>query len=287
MKTELNQLPEIVIVGSRGYLGAFLEGYFRSRGYAVVGVSSADCDFLQASAVEALFSRFDDRPRVILFLQVINKGQDNSFEAYQSNVQMVKNLLTHISETSAHYLVYASSVDVYGSHPPAVITESSPIAPDTWYGLAKYSCEWMIGHNSVFSQKSCVLRFPGIFGPAPNDKSVIGKLVRSFREEGRAILSGQGTVRRDFVSTSDIARLIEMLTQKPYCGVLNVVRGQSERMIDVAKITADILKVPFAATFVEADPGRDFDLVFDSAKLRTILPGFSFSSLADGIRDYL
>jgi hypothetical protein len=80
---------------------------------------------------------------------------------------------------------------------------------------------------------------------------------------------------------------VEALVPLRYPGILNVASGASPSVLDVAHAVAAALGKPGAVTLTDSpDVAREFDLVFDAARLRAVVPDFEFSPLADGLAGY-
>lgn len=279
----------ILVLGKNSYVGNCFTRYVeRVRGanaaQSLVSWSSKDCNLLDAAASTAAFAALPRVPFTAVIFAVINKSVDNSYGAFVDNTRLVQNFIAAQKHALIESVVYISSVDVYGAHPPTPIVEETRVAPDTWYGLAKYSCEWMITHE--LACPATVVRIPGVFGHAPNDRSVIGKLVKSARERGAIEISGSGACVRDYVWVEDMSRLLLEIAALRYRGVLNAVTGNSHTVRHVAQAVIENLALSAEIRNIPADPAREFDLRFDTAKLRMLLPSFKFSELRSGIMSY-
>lgn len=277
----------ILVVGKNSYIGDFLCGHFSTQGAIVSAVGSSDCNFLDSTAVHQLFQRFGGKPFAILFLAVINKTADNSYSAFQDNVQMAWNLVSGARNENVESLIYFSSVDVYGRSPLLPMSETTPLDPDTWYGLSKATSEWIVREELGSKFPTCILRLPGIFGRAPNDRSVIGRFVSTIRQEGKVYLHGDGEVLRDYVFGADLCRAVERLVARKVSGTINLATGQSVSLRQILDSIREVLGVNFEVVHLPADAERSFDMRYDTAKLCAALGEFDFSPLSAGIRSYL
>lgn len=278
--------PEVVIVGRNSYIGGWLAEQVPRWPWDVTLVGSRECDFLDPGAVEKFFTRWSERPCRVVFLAVVNKSVENSFRAYGANVAMVRSLIEGCRRADVRSIVYFSSVDVYGRGPRLPITEETAVAPDTWYGLAKYCGEWMLRTSGEVRCPVTVLRIPGVYGHGPRDKSVIGRMVASIRKDGRVVIRGDGGRLRDYVYAGDVARLVEALIPLEYDGVLNVTTGVSRSIRETAVLARRVLGVEGELVHEAPDGEREFDLVFDTQALTRVLPEFRFSDPEAGIGTY-
>jgi UDP-glucose 4-epimerase len=277
----------ILVVGKNSYIGEFLCRHFSTQDASVRAVGSADCNFLDAAHVRELFASFDGKPFTILFLAVVNKSVDNSYAAFRDNVQMAWNLVSGARHENVESLVYFSSVDVYGRSPKLPMSETTALDPDTWYGLSKSTCEWIVREELGSKCPTCILRLPGIFGRGRNDRSVIGGLISTIRKEGKVYIHGDGGVLRDYVFAPDLCRVAERLVAGRASGTFNLAAGRSVSLLQILDAIREVLGVDFEVVHLPADKERSFDMRYDTAKLSAALDEFDFSTLNAGIRSYL
>ena len=277
----------VLIVGKNSYVGEFLCDHFIAKGASVSAVGSSDCDFLDSDRVHKLFKGVGGDPLTILFLAVVNKNVRNSYSAFLDNVKMAWNLVSSVRDVNVESLIYFSSVDVYGRSPSLPMTETTPLDPDTWYGLSKSNSEWIIRAELSSKCPTCILRLPGIFGRSRNDRSVIGRFVSSIRQEGKVYLNGDGRVLRDYVIADDLCRVVERLVARKISGTFNLATGTSVSLLQILDAIREVLGVDFALVHLPANVERSFDMRFDTASLSAALGEFNFSPLSTGLRSYL
>lgn len=277
----------VLIVGKNSYVGEFLCQHFASKGARLTAVGSSDCNFLEPESVQHLFQTLGREPLTVLFLAVVNKDVRNSYFALLDNVKMAWNLVSSAREANVESLTYFSSVDVYGRSPTLPMTEATSLDPDTWYGLSKSTCEWIVREELQSKCPTCILRIPGIFGLSRNDRSVIGRFVSSIRQEGKVYLHGDGKVLRDFVFAPDLCRVIERLISRKASGTYNVATGTSHSLLQILEKIRRTLEIDFEIVHLPANPERNFDMCFDTTKLSAALGEFEFLPLDATIRQYL
>lgn len=277
---------KVIVVGKNSYIGGHLTAHLRTSVSELVSLSSSDCDFRRSEEVDALFSSFGNAPVAVIFLAVVKKAASNDYQTYIENISLVNNLIRAGLKPNIRSIVYLSSVDVYGRKPSLPINEQTKIEPDTWYGLAKYTCEWMLSSSGALSCPVAVLRIPGIFGKAPNDRSVIGRMVASARAEKRITISGRAEVLRDYVHVEDLCKLISRLIGRPYNGVVNIATGKSRSLLEIAKCIEAVLQGGIEIVVQPGEDARGFDLVFDNSRLMSLFPGFRFTELESAIGTY-
>lgn len=277
---------KVVLVGKTSYIGEHLSNFLQAMGIGVVALSSSDCNFLQFDEVTKKFDSLGNSQISIVFLAVIKKSVSNNYQTYVQNITLVNNLIKITSRAHISSIVYVSSVDVYGRSPILPITEKTRIDPDSWYGLAKYTCEQMLLLSKNIDFPVTILRIPGVFGKSLSDTSVVGKMVTSALAGGRIVISGKGDSLRDYVCLDDLSKIILLMISKKYQGVINVVKGESRSILDIAKCVGQELNIKIEIVSTEKDE-RSFDLVFDNAKIKEILPDFRFTEMTRTIADYI
>jgi UDP-glucose 4-epimerase len=277
----------VLIVGKNSYVGEFLCEHFLAKGASVSAVGSSDCDFLDSDRVDKFFQSVGGDPLTILFLAVVNKSVRNSYSAFLDNVKMAWNLVSSVRDVNVESLIYFSSVDVYGRSPSLPMTETTSLDPDTWYGLSKSTSEWIVREQLGSKCPTCILRIPGIFGRSGNDRSVIGKLISSIRQEGKVYIDGDGEVLRDYVFAPDLCRVVERLVARSVSGTFNVATGASASLLQILNAIREVLGIDFELVHLPADKERNFDMRYDTARLSAALGEFDFSPLSAGIRCYL
>jgi UDP-glucose 4-epimerase len=276
-----------LVVGKNSYVGDFLCRHFSAQGATVSAVGSADCNFLDAAQVHELFKSLGEKPITILFLAVVNKSVRNSYSAFLENIQMAWNLMSSALDANVESLIYFSSVDVYGRSPTLPMNETTPLDPDSWYGLAKSTSEWIVREELGSKIPTCILRIPGIFGASRKDRSVIGQFVASIRHQGKVCVHGDGQILRDYVFAPDLCRVVERLIARNVTGTFNLATGNSVSLLQILETIREVLGVDFEVIRLPANAERNFDMRYDTAKLSAALGEFEFTPLSAGIRSYL
>lgn len=278
----------LIIIGKNSYIGSYFSNYAASIGSNVISISSLDCNFLEVNEVRQFFTSLSNTEvYTIVFLATINRWVDNSFNSFNQNIEIVNNLITGCQLANIQSIIYFSSVDVYGSKPILPITEETKVNPDSWYGLAKYACEWVLLSSGQIQCPVTVLRIPGIYGKSKNDRSVVSKMLSSLKNNRKVVIQGTGKNQRDYVYINDLCLLLQSLLPLQYQGILNIATGRSVSINEIVKLAGKILSIEFEIIYESADSNREFDLMFDISLISSLVPNFRFSDLEEGIQSYL
>ncbi len=203
------------------------------------------------------------------------------------NTQMLRNVLTSIGDRNIRSLVFLSAADVYGMEKrESAITEQSSTRPESYYGLSKLACESLLRLDQQRRWPATILRLPGVYGLGDNGRSIVGRLLLALHRGESLTITGSGATKRDYVFVDDVCRVVDVFLKNPVEDTANVATGNSTSINEYIKLIAKSLKVAPTIQHTAADPSREFDLHFDPAKLRQLLPDIEFTSPADGIAAY-
>lgn len=273
-----------ILLGANSFIGGYFASFAKSRDLDVIAFDRSTCNLLNPSSIESALSKVS-AGRTLILCSVIGKNIDNSYPVFKQNIAMIENLCAILPKLDVRSVIYLSTADIYGNKPVLPLTEESKIDPDSWYPLAKCASEWML-KEAVGKTPLTILRFPGIYGDFPGDKSIIKAMVATLRAEKKIRVTGEGSVLRDYIYVGDIARLIECLIDKPFNGILNIATGKSIPLSNVASIVLETLALPGVIEKTSYRDERQFDLVFDNSRLKAAIPNFKFTELPEGISSY-
>lgn len=278
--------PGLIVIGKNSYIGAKLVEYAERWALPCLAWGSSDCDFLNIEQVREVFSALPRQPYQVVFLSVVNKHLGNSSATFDQNVLMVRHLIEGLRLLDVRSLVYFSSADVFGHQPQLPISEWTPRSPSCWYGLSKSVCEWMMLDAHDLKCPVTALRIPGIYGLGRNERSIIRGMVERWAQGETVKLTGGGRALRDFVHVDDVCRIVVELLRQRYHGPLNVATGHSRSMLDVARLVAHVLNIEPRWELLPTPSRRDFDLVFDPARLQAVAGEVGLRDVADSLGEY-
>ncbi|MCG6876469.1 MAG: NAD-dependent epimerase/dehydratase family protein [Betaproteobacteria bacterium] len=135
-------------------------------------------------------------------------------------------------------VVFASSAAVYGMPRELPLTEDSPVAPISPYGLEK-SIDEQYGrlYAGLYGLSALGLRFFNVYGPRQDPQSpysgVISKWHGALAAGAPVRIFGDGQQTRDFVYVGDIAQVNVLALAASETGVCNVGTGTSVTLLDM------------------------------------------------------
>ena len=268
----------ILLIGHTGSLGRALSRVFRERGHRVCGIASSDADLRRPESVRYLAERVE-RTTILVMAAAIRPEVAEGLEVAEANLAMAMHLARLLEERPICQCVYLSSVSVYGecAH-TAAMTEDTPVAPASYYGIAKAAGEALLRCAAeAVGTELLVVRPCRLYGPG--DASV-GYGPARFLDEAMGshpiALYGDGEELRDHVYVEDAARVIADLVAAGQRGVFNLATGVSlpyTRWVEIIRAC-----LGQAVEVVHRPRTRPrYDQQFDISRLRQALPGLRFT----------
>jgi UDP-glucose 4-epimerase len=283
-----NDIRRILLLGHTGFIGRNLLRRFREffPTLEVIGCSLPEHDLTSEKDVRALAELFDLNTAVLL-CSAIKRQYGDTLEVFLKNQEMVVNLCRLMCTHPVRRFVYFSSTAVYGEETKNMrITESTPVNPTSFYGIAKYVSECLL-RREMFERKESsllILRPPTIYGPEDRAGHYgPSGFVRAAIRGDKITLWGDGSELREFIFIDDLAKIVCGLTLHEFSGVINIASGRSYTFVDVV---AAVSKVAACALTVDSRPRSKAkaDVAISNLLLRELFPAVIFTSLEEGIR---
>jgi UDP-glucose 4-epimerase len=257
-----------IITGGRGFVGSHLRKLLpNAEIYDLID----DQDILHYDQLVAAMKGKD----VVVHLAALISVNDSIAHPgtyYSTNVAGTDNVLRAAIEAGCKTVIFASSAAVY--------------SPDNPYGLSK-----KIGEDLLKEYKDKIqtigLRFFNIYGPGQNPEyaGVISKFIEFSQKGGPIHVTGDGQQTRDFISVTDITRIIANIVEIRETidsgSVFEVGTGNAISINDLAQIFAKKHSVE-----VDHLPNANVGIVHSKAKneaLLTIIGEYTFVPLEQGL----
>lgn len=273
----------IVILGASGFVGRQLAAEFGRQGHEVIGHSSKTLDLTRPEALSVL-DGVAGADTTLVFASAFTPDKGQNITTLMANLQMAANVCRYLETHPVGRCVYVGSDAVYGFDINPV-TETTPVAPGSYYALAKYGSERMLEYTpGARNVPLLLLRVTGVYGPGdPHSGYGPNAFARSLAKDRTIRLLGGGEEERDHIHVEDVARLTAALTAAGAAGVFNLATGESRSFADIVATVRGL--VPYEFTVASAPrKGPVTHRRFDTARLRAAVPGFQYTPFKDGLR---
>ena len=176
---------------------------------------------------------------------------------YRVNLLGTRNLLEAVAslDTIPAKVLVASSANVYGNAARSPIDETVPPAPVNHYAMSKLAMEYMLEKYQTLLPLVVARPF-NYTGPGQDDRFVIPKLVRHFRDRKLQVELGNVSVEREF---NDVRLVCEA-----YLGLLQ--RGQSHQVYNVC--TGTTYSLTDAIGILSALTGHEIEITVNPEFVR-------------------
>lgn len=308
--------PHVVVTGGAGYIGSLLVGELLRKGYQVtvldkllfggdslVGyLANPNFRFVKSDVWEPRALREalkgTAQPDAVVHLAAIV-----GFPACQAvgptvarryNVEATENVFRQAEELGVKRFVFASSYSNYGQSPDGgLVTEESPLHPQSLYAETKIEAEQFLLAQKDSSCAPLIFRFATLFGISPRTRFDL--IVNQFVLEAftkRELLIYQRGYSRSFVHVRDIVagiRLgLEAAEDKVRGEIFNL--GNESGNYRKDEVVAIILKrLPeISIRYKDLTFGGDMrDISVSFEKVRRVLGYQTQLTVDDGVREVL
>ena len=168
-------MAKILITGGAGFIGTHLAETLIQKKHKVLIVDKVSLSggiffvnkkakFIKGNILDyKILKKIEKwKPQIIFHLAAQSSGEsayDDPKDDYLSNGYGTYLIAQLAKKIRCKYLIYTSSVAVYGSNPKNKITEKSAIKPDSIYGVSKFVGEMFVKQLLLKSKTSDELSF--------------------------------------------------------------------------------------------------------------------------------
>jgi len=159
----------------------------------------------------------------------------------QTNYLATAQVIDYAHTEAVSKVVYTSSSAVYGDTEDLPVTEASPPAPLSPYGIHKRASELHLLYGSrVLGLSTVALRLFNVYGPRQDPSSPYSGVISIFLDRAHGgedvVIFGDGEQTRDFVFVGDVARALTTAcwSDEAHGVVANIGTGRAITINDLA-----------------------------------------------------
>jgi UDP-glucose 4-epimerase len=310
-----------LVTGAAGYVGSTvvsalrddgvdvvgLDDLSRGRGSFLAGVAHVVGDAGDRDVLDAVFDRHPDIDLVVhcAARTLVAESTADPLGYYRDNVGTAIALIEAMLARGCHRLIFSSSASVYGSTPPPVVTESSPVAAASPYAATKLMVERIVTDVCAVSPLRAVsLRYFNPVGADPRLRS--GRYDDDQPDALTAVLSAvaarspfwihgddwptvDGTPTRDFVHVWDVASAHVAAARRWPAGdphqILNVGSGRATTVRQLVEAVNRHVEVPVEIRYDARRAGDTVGCRADATLAADRLGWRAEFGLDDAVRD--
>lgn len=278
----------VIIIGHTGFIGQKVAAFLQSSNPSIeiLGFSAPETDLTRAEGRKAIEAALTPNTS-LLVLAGIKRQLGDTAEIYLKNTEILLGLNQLLAAKPLARVVYLSSGAVYGEDiENLAITEQTPMAARSYYGLSKISTEFMLEKYAEAHPDTSVslLRPATIYGPGDVETAYgPSGFLNAAVKDLPLTLWGEGDELRELLHIDDIVALIAKLTLSDQRGPLNLVAGTSYTFQDALGAVERVTGKKLAVTS-RARSKPKIDNKYDSRALTTLFPEFRFTPLQEGVQ---
>ena len=313
----------ILITGGAGFIGSVLAKELNILGHKDLVIVDKLEDsskwknlrgikYLEYIHADELFNGdYDDliaETDLVFHLGACSSTTEKNMDFLMKNNVAYTQALFRFAATKNIPFIYASSAATYGAGENGYddlhsgISELMPLNP---YGYSKQVVdEWVLAEENK-PEHWFGLKFFNVYGPNEYHKEEMRSLVHKSFEQitaaGKVKLFKSyrpdfkdGEQLRDFIYVKDVVRvMIELAdeSKSSFSGIYNLGTGKARSFLDLTNATFKAMGIAPNIEFIEMPESlKDQYQYFTQAQMRkllTALPGIEFTSLENGIQDYV
>jgi len=206
-------MQTIAVTGASGFLARHIINQLSDINCQVIPVSRERL----SGAIH--INNYKDTPKADILIDLAeDPDRARVNKAGRKYIEHSSNGATALVEKFNGHVIYASSGTVYGDKGKSPYTIDSPTYVTDIYSESKITNE-----NIVLEAGGSVLRLSNVYGKGMSPNNVMSDIVKQLQDD-KIIVNNTSPIR-DFISVADVAKLVNMIVQSSYKGIVNVGSG--------------------------------------------------------------
>lgn len=302
-------MKKAIVTGGAGFIGSNLVKLLLDKDYQVLVIDDLSVgkkENLPINGGSLKFVKEDvrDRKKMLslikeadvifhLAVQCVRKSINDAWLVHSVNTEGTLSVLDAALTNKIKKFVYVSSSEAYGTAEIIPMPESHPLNPTTIYGASKLTGElYTMAYYRTYGLNVSVVRPFNTYGYNEHFEGPYGEVIPRFVVRALNNLPlqifGDGNQTRDFTFVTDTALGIYLVGEKGKSGeTYNIARGQEIKILDLAKITLDLLNKELEIEFLPSRPGDVYRHSASFIKAAMELDYEAQYGIVSGVREYI
>jgi UDP-glucose 4-epimerase len=289
----------IILIGGSGFIGRRFAERAIEQGHHVTIVSqrSAPATWGGADWISGGMARLIESPLLLRNADVVCQFASVSTPASSAvdpvgdvngNLLPSIRLLEAMRTAGTKRIVFISSGGaVYGIPRYSPMDEEHPQWPISSYGIVKGSIERYLGlYKELYGFSPFIIRPANPYGPGQHESSFLGfitTMLKIAKEDGEAIIFGDGSIVRDFVYIDDLCDLLLLGIECNITGVFNCGSGTGGTLLEVLDAVEQVTGKRIRRNHKISRPFDPPTIMLDITKARQELSWSPKTSLQEGL----
>ncbi len=230
-------MKNILIIGKNSYLAnCFAKRLDKCGNYKFDMISAKDDAWRKTD-----YSKYDS---VVIFSGIVHRKENKSDEKlyYAVNSQLSCDICKTAKQSGAKQLVFLSTMSVFGKL-DGIITDKTPLLPNTLYGKSKLSGERAVLEQSDKNFNVAVVRPPMVYG-----KNCTGNYARLSSLVKKAPFFPQIENKRSMIYEENLSEFLRLLCESGAGGIYHPQNHEYVQTSEMARLICKNVDKKFKAT---------------------------------------
>ena len=290
-----------LVLGGNGFIGSHVVDELLSAGYDVSvfdrgpekwrlpipGVNYFLGDFSDASLLAKALEAVDVVVHLIGTTTPSTSNLDPVADIQSNLINTIVLLQLMLASNIKRIVFFSTGGAVYGQPSVIPVPETHELNPICSYGVVKIAIEKYLGmYAHLYGLRPMIIRPANLYGPRQGHDSGLGAIAAFMAQmitKKKIRIWGDGTVKRDYLFVTDLAKLCRLAIDKNAVGVVNAGSGQA---ISLNELLDLIRNETHSDSEVEYTESRKFDvkeIALDSTKAKNMLGWQPSISIQEGL----
>ncbi len=279
----MKQTDTILITGGRGFLGKQLTNYLKANGYTnVIQIGRKEVDLTLQQETSTFIKNVN--PDIVFHLAAnvggIGANLNSPAKFFYDNLMMGMNVIETCRLVNVKKFIQVGTVCSYPKYTPTPFNEKElyngyPEETNAPYGIAKRSLHTMLSAYRTQYNFNGIYAIPvNMYGPGDNFNLVSGHVIPVIIQKIQNALDnksdkiycyGTGTVTREFIHVSDVARGLCLAAEKyNNSNPINLGTGKDIQIKDLILLISKLMgwkgTIVFDSSMPDGQPKRKLDV---------------------------